>query len=455
MKRVITALGTPKVNEKLRKFPELEIIMSDIQYQEGILEALEINNKIDVIILSELLPGKLEIKELVEKIKKINNTLKLIIILENKKEDIENYLLSKGKINIFYNNQIKIEEIVTLIINKKENEELEKEIKQLKQIIKNKEENNTYQITENEISQQEIKEIEEEIENEYNNKIIKYNFIKKIKNKDRNKEAKIVTVSGLSGIGKSIFTVNLAKILKEYKKQILIIDFDIFNKSVSTLFNKTKKKTKKQSMVCEEENVYQVGNTQKEKIIQRITSKIDLIQGMDLICENQNRLEEIQLIKKIKELKNKYDLIMIDTSTECFYDFTKIIMRSSEKIIFISEANFLQIKKSQKILDIYINEWKINQQSINLIFNKNKEDSIDFNILKEIFKDFNIIGKIDFIKQYNTLINQSMNTLFIEKNIKKEYWKIGKEILKNSKTKMYYLNKIEGENDDRNGFNKE
>lgn len=137
MKKIITALLNKTVNDKLRTYEEIQVVMNDIQYQEGIIEALEINPEIEVIILSELLPGELNIKELIEKIKQTKNEIKIIIILEKENKELENYLLAKGNINIFYNNEIKIKEIAELIISKNKSEELEIEIKKLKEIIMN------------------------------------------------------------------------------------------------------------------------------------------------------------------------------------------------------------------------------------------------------------------------------------------------------------------------------
>ena len=55
MKTIITALLNKTVNDKLKEYNEIQVIMNDIQYQDGIIEALETNNNIDYIILSELL----------------------------------------------------------------------------------------------------------------------------------------------------------------------------------------------------------------------------------------------------------------------------------------------------------------------------------------------------------------------------------------------------------------
>ena len=181
MKKVITALLNKTVNEKLKQYNEIKILINDIQYQEGIIEALEINNEIDFIILSELLPGEYNLKGLVEKIKTIKKEIEIIIILEKENKELENYLFSKGNIYIFYNNKIEIKEIAQLIINKNQNEELKKEINELKEIILNKKEedykNKNQEIKLDkiineeekniEITEDEIIKINQEIENKY------------------------------------------------------------------------------------------------------------------------------------------------------------------------------------------------------------------------------------------------------------------------------------------------
>ena len=118
MKKIITALQNEKVNQKLAENKNIKIMTNDIQYQEGIIEALEIDCNIDFIIFSELLPGEIKIETLIEKIRQKNRNIKMIIILENKKEELENYLLAKGNIFIFYNNEITIEQLLKIIEEK-------------------------------------------------------------------------------------------------------------------------------------------------------------------------------------------------------------------------------------------------------------------------------------------------------------------------------------------------
>ncbi len=483
MKKVITALLNKTVNDKLRSYDGIEVIMNDIQYQEGIIEALEINKDIEFIILSELLPGEYFIKELIEKIKQKKSEIKIIIILEKENKELENYLFAKGNINIFYNNEIRIDEIAKLIINGNKNEQLEIEIKKLKELILNKEnekinneEKNTYfeniKNNNNElivkqsdkdniiITEKEKKEIEQEIEKEYKNnfknKIVDNNLIKKIINKIKKEEinnnCKIIVVSGIAGVGKSVFTVNLAKTLEKQKKNILIIDFDFINNSIKTLFgikdNKKELQYPDSMQYIDFENIKNNTNYDYSKEINikdienniiKINSNIKLISNINLLF-NQIEYSDLQFLKIINKLKVQYDFIFIDLSNNL--EFIKFCAQENDKIIFITEPNILQIKKSKIILEKYINEYKIEKEKIYILVNKVKSDCIGFNILKDVFKNYNFIGKINFIKNCNTLINQNMKNIFLEKEIKKQYKKIIRKLLQNNNMKKYYIDKI-------------
>lgn len=99
----------------------------------------------------------------------------------------------------------------------------------------------------------------------------------------------------------------------------------------------------------------------------------------------------------------------------------------------------MEIQKSKNILKIYKEEWNIDNNEINILFNKFNKNSIDINILKIIFSEYNIIGKIDINNKYNLIINKNANK--IDKNIKKEYLKIIEKYLINRK-KQNFIKKI-------------
>lgn len=125
-------------------------------------------------------------------------------------------------------------------------------------------------------------------------------------------------------------------------------------------------------------------------------------------------------------LKNKYEIIILDTSSECFLDYTREIVKYSDFSIFLVEANLIELKKAKRLLEIYINEWKINKEKINIIFNKYNKKSIDNNILKKLFSDFNILGYLKLNENYNYIINKNIN--YISKDLKDEYKKITEKI---------------------------
>ena len=144
--------------------------------------------------------------------------------------------------------------------------------------------------------------------------------------------------------------------------------------------------------------------------VQTIIKEIES-QGIDII--------DYKEYKKIADSKNL--LILIDTSSETVLKFIKIVLANVDKIIFLVEPNLLEIKKAENLLEIYIEDWEVYPNKIEILFNKVNNNSIDEEILKEIFGKFKIIGKIgasnkftniaNNIKEENLLLNKYMKIL--------------------------------------------
>lgn len=369
--KIVTALANPTLNIELRKINNFEIIAPDIQYQDGVIEILEEKNNIDLLILSEIIPGDFSIYEFINEIKKKNNKIGIMIILENKKEELEKYLINNGIFNIYYNNEITINEIINILNEENNNIEISKE-----------------------------------------NKIIKYKIKKKL-NKIKEKNCNVISILGSYESGKSIFSIILSKSFKN--KKVLLIDFDILNNSIHSILGIKKYPNKNKDKV------------EIKNLIYKYNKNLDLICGVDLLFKNKITNTEIK--KLIAELKLKYDYIILDTSSECFYDVTRFLIRNSNECIFLLEANLLEIKKAKKLLSIYIEEWNIKKEKINIVLNKYNYNSIEINLLKNIFFDFKILGKINYDTNYNLLINRNFNQLFKLKKIDNQY----KNIIKNLK----------------------
>ena len=161
MKKVITAINNPKLNEELKKENNFEIIGKDIQYKEAILEILEKNKNIDLIIISEQILGEINFEYLIKKINLINEKIKIIFILEKENNYLENILIKNNIKDIYYNDEINLFELIK-IINKNEIN-MEEEIIKLKKIIK---ENN---INYNKLKNNYLKNNKNKINNRINN----------------------------------------------------------------------------------------------------------------------------------------------------------------------------------------------------------------------------------------------------------------------------------------------
>ena len=285
---------------------------NDIFYREGILEFLEKNKKVDILILYEKLNGEINLINLIKNIKKINNEINIFFILENKNLELENLLKNENIKNIFYNDEIDINNFINKLKNAKINneEKLEEEIKLLKNIINKKDE-----------------------------QLLKYQNLNQNENNENFKKKKIITIIGNESSGKSLIIGNLQNILKDIKNE-------------------------------------EANNFEFQEI-------------------NMNNFYEIEKINN-----------------------------TIYKFVFIFEISYEKIKNNKKIIDEIILNNKINSKKINIIFNKINKYSINKNIAKNIFKEFNIIGKINLNNYCDYLINKNNNYKKENKKLIKQYLKI-------------------------------
>ena len=396
--RILTALQNPEINRILKEQTNYNVVENDIQYQEGIIEILEKNNKINLIIISELLPGNIGIKETINKIKEFNSDIEIILILENKNSKIKEFLIQKNIKSIFYNNQITIDELINNIKQKEEKTsqiEINKEIEILKEMILENKKNKKSKT--NKIEKIKIK-IKKEI-------IRLKEIILRKTGETINRKNAIISIVGAAGVGKSVFISLFSKNIKN--KKILIIDFDIFNKSLDLIFGYDAQK-------------------QKEKTIIKISNNIDLLSKIEIFFAENNYLEKNKIKNILNNFSKKYDLIIIDNTSEYSCNYTKEILINSDEIIFLTDANLIELHKTKKILEKYINKWKIKKEKIKVVFNKININSINSKILKNLFSDFKILGKINFSSKYNLIINNNLEIL--NKKINKEYLNIIKKL---------------------------
>lgn len=327
MINILTSIGNPILNNELRKIKNFNIIKNDIKYENEIL--IEINkNKIDYLIINEKIKSKNEFSEIIKNILIINSKIKIIIILKNK--EVEKQLTALNIYKIYY----------------EENFNLQK----LKEDIYSS--NNK----------------------EFNNKV-------KIK---KEKDNKVISVVGISQVGKTYFIIQLLQYLKNIK--ILIIDCDFKFKDIQIILN---------------------SKTNSNKIF-KTNSEIDLI-NID------NKKNKNQIKEELNKFKNNYDLIIIDNNYNVFYNF---FLEQSNKIFFLINPDILNINKTKKIIEKNLKKDYIEKTKI--IINKKSLNSLDKKIVEKTFNNFKVGGCINYSNLNNKIIEKVL--------LKKQIIKIIKDI---------------------------
>lgn len=329
MIKIITAMNNPKINDELKNEKNIELICKDIFYKEGILEILENEININYIIINSELTGEIKLNNLIEKIIEKNEKIKIIILIKkedksnfykikNDKKDIKNNnieiikdIKNKNIIRIFYNNEIKIEQL------KKYNQ------------IKNNNEN----------------------KKEINNKKLK---------------SKTIIFLGERQVGKSIIILGITKSIEKNNKKILLIELN--KKESDLLLILSKNKNNKKNLIIKKQKIKKYKKTHKKYLNK---NKIKIIQN--LIVKINKNIDIISYKKKInfniiKKLEKKYEYIFIEINSE--KNSKKIINNINKKILII-RPNILGIKNAKKIIEKNkINKYKIiinnyNKYSIN------------------------------------------------------------------------------------------
>lgn len=193
MIRIITAVGNQELNNILKTKENIIIESPDIQYQEGILEALEKYKNVEILIFNDELIGYMEIEDILRKIVLLNNNIKIIIITQNEGK----YEINKNIIKIMNYSKNYIDDIIQCICKKQENVN-KSEIEDIKPSF-NKEIRNCEKT-------EETKKISDTKEQK----------VYKRENKLKNNK-KIITVIGYNGVREDNIYFNLIKIIKKSK----------------------------------------------------------------------------------------------------------------------------------------------------------------------------------------------------------------------------------------------
>lgn len=326
MKKIITAIGNNILKEKLEELENYEVLGNDIQYKEGVLEFLEEKKEVEILVISEILEGEIEFKKLISKILKLKEKLEIIVFIEEDNRELKNFLYEKGIYKIYKNNQVSIDDFKNIIEseNSRNTQELAEEVRKLKKII-----------------------------SEQENKVC-----------EKNNQGKVISITGSYGVGKSTLIAAICRHSNKTKNRTLLIDSDIYNKSISVLYN-----------------VF-------PKSIDYINVKNNIIKFSkyeNLFYLEKEFLERCDLLKLIQELKPEYDQILIDTSSNLNNKVYRNILEISDEVIFVVVPTLCDLKKAINMFEIIKVDYEIPINKIKLVINKENNYSVDSFIIQKMF----------------------------------------------------------------------
>ena len=325
MDNIITAIYEEKI---LRKIIKNKLIKNEnILYKEAIIDIVKKNKKIDILIISEKIPGDIDIIKLIKKIKNINKKIEIIIILSNKKNEKE--LIKNNIKEIYFNNIFSINKLIKKIKDKN---------------IKNTKINNN-------IINKKTKKIVEKI----------YRLINKNK-KEKITDKKIIFIFGEDKINKKIIELYIIKKIILENKKITIINLKLKNNKKIKKQNIEYKKTIKLKNINSKKNRYylnyKIDYKLKEKKVDRNIKEIININKM---LEDKNELIKSKIVREIVRKYRKqtgYIIFNVD------YVNNHILIKRS--------------KLQNKNLNIFVAE---NKKEDLLMLNKNINKKINLIIL--------------------------------------------------------------------------
>lgn len=366
MKTIITAMGNPTLNNELKKYAKYDVIGEDLFYQDAVLDFLK-NEKVEILTLSGVLQGQRELYDFIDKINECDPNIKIIIVMDELDSDIKCMLLEKGIHDIFLDDTAQISDIIEAIDRE---EPIRKQLK-------------------NQNKEKQIITTEE----------FKTTIIKECQKQE------IIAISGVSGSGKSTIAYNLSKALySKTDSKILVIDLDTLSGNIDELFDINKIPQNIEVLIDLDKKCglnYAADLIKKDRFDSNVfdeivikDSGIDILTGNTSLYYCQEVLNE-KIYEKILECaKEKYDFIIIDTSSNIFLDSTKWSLQKASKVLFVIENNYLNIKKCTQFLDIVIKGWGIWKDKINLIINKETSNGLEAELIEKILENYKVIGRI-------------------------------------------------------------
>lgn len=323
--KTLTAIGTSEIDYSIFIKNGYKLLARDIIYQDGIFELLEIHKDTEVLFLSDMLMGEYRLDKLIKKILKKYEKIDIIVFLNNYNYEQINLINSCGVYKVYSFNKY-----LDFFLNK------------------------------NDLS---LARFKEELKN-------------RIQTKQNKKETCIISIVGISGVGKSIIACLIAKSMVNKGNKVLLMTNQESTQDIILEYNQTRKPIFSGFEVC-----------------LLLESKF-----------NDINYEVEYFYNELKKIQNRYDYVIIDMDQNATQK-EKILYEFSNKIIVLIEANKLSLYKTQ----IYLNDKNyILKNKIEIIINKKNNYSFDKEDIIDYFYENTIIGEINYYEKIDEIINQNI-----------------------------------------------
>ncbi len=215
------------------------------------------------------------------------------------------------------------------------------------------------------------------------------------------KNGKVICVSSAKGgVGKTIFSLNLAGVFETLNKKVLLIDLDLAGGGIALALGREFKK--------DIYNIYEDLNNNKFNDINNYITKYDNYIDFIATSKDPRNLKKVDgtYLKYIYDLcRYYYDIIIIDTN-HFLTDANLITMDLADEIFFMMTNDPLDVKNMKSLLNIFK---ELDKDNFKIILN----DAIDH--CKNYFSNFDLrniinanidytLSPASYVKNIDTLI---------------------------------------------------
>ncbi len=378
MKKILTAMGNEVLNRELRKYEQYDLEEDDLFYQEAVFEKLRLT-KYDVLLVSGLLQGESEVMEFLTKVRNKYKVIRIILVTDDVTNSLKRQAADLGIVDVFSDSTVTFDDIIDSI-NREEPIIKACENKKLENYISQRSEQPNV--------------VNEEMKREY----------------VTTQKQEVIAVAGTNGSGKSTIAANFAKVLsRKTSSKILLIDLDTLNGNIDEILDINKIPQNVKLSIDENKKCglnYAVELINKNRFDANVfeelvihVGNVDVLTGNTSLHYCQNVLCEEHYRKIVDCAKEKYDFIIIDTTSNIFVDSAKWTLQKASKVLFVTEGNYLSMKKTTQLLNVFTRNWGVWKEKIKVIVNKETVESLGIDVVAQILEEYEVVGSIKHMEE--------------------------------------------------------